>query len=255
MIRPLKTGAATKSDGDRNEAISATVATMLRAIRHEGDSAVRRYSEQFDGWSPDSFQLTEEEIDFAVSSVPSEMIEDIKFAQSQVRTFAETQLKSLQDFEIETLPGVRLGQKNVPVTSVGAYIPGGRYPLIASAHMTVLTAKVAGVARVVACTPPIRGEVPSATIAAMVLAGADEIHLLGGVQAIGSLALGTKTMERVDLVVGPGNAYVAEAKRQLFGEVGIDLFAGPTENPRCGRRIGQPFRGRSRFALPGRTWA
>jgi len=161
--------------------------------------------------------------------VPAQVLDDIRFVQEQVRVFAQAQLDSMREFEIETLPGVKLGQKHNPIAAAGAYVPGGRYPLVASAHMTIVTAKVAGVPRVTACTPPIRGEIPAATIAAMHLAGADEIYLLGGIQAVTALALGTQTMGKVDLLAGPGNAYVAEAKRQLFGEVGIDLFAGPTE--------------------------
>lgn len=209
--------------------VASTVTSVIAAVRAEGDEAVRRYSEQFDRWSPESFRLGDDEVERIISEVPPDVIADIRFAQEQVRQFALHQLASLQEFEIETLPGVRLGQKNIPVNSVGAYIPGGRYPLLASAHMTVLTAKVAGVGRVVACTPPIRGQVPANTIAAMSLAGADEIYLLGGVQAVAALAIGTETIRPVDMIAGPGNAYVAEAKRQLFGQVGIDLFAGPTE--------------------------
>jgi len=210
-------------------AVRATVTDVIADIRERGDTAVREYSEKFDGWSPESFRLSPEQIEEIVSSVPAQVIEDIRFVQEQVRTFARHQLDSLGEFEVETLPGVKLGQKHIPVQAAGAYIPGGRYPLTASAHMTIVTAKVAGVPRVVACTPPIRGEVPAATVAAAHLAGADEIWLLGGVQAVAAMAAGTGTMRPVDLIAGPGNAYVAEAKRQLFGEIGIDLFAGPTE--------------------------
>jgi sulfopropanediol 3-dehydrogenase len=210
-------------------AVTATVARILADIEAGGDGAVRKYSEELDSWSPPSFRLSDEEIERIVATVPAQAIEDIEFAQAQVRGFAERQLASLQEFEVETMPGVHLGQKHIPIASVGAYIPGGRYPLTASAHMTIVTAKVAGVQRVAACTPPIRGEVPAATIAAMSLAGADEIYLLGGVQAIGTLALGTESVPSVDLIAGPGNAYVAEAKKQLYGRVGLDLFAGPTE--------------------------
>jgi sulfopropanediol 3-dehydrogenase len=209
--------------------VAATVASILDDVRERGDVAVREYSEKFDRWSPESFRLSPEQIAQIVASVPEQAIEDIRFVQAQVRRFAEHQRASLTDFEVETLPGVLLGQKQVPVSAVGAYVPGGRYPLTASAHMTIVTAKVAGVPRVIACTPPIRGEIPSATVAAMAMAGADEIYLLGGVQAMAAMALGTQTLEPVDLIAGPGNAYVAEAKRRLFGEVGIDLFAGPTE--------------------------
>jgi len=209
--------------------VSQTVTAVIADIRARGDEAVREYSAKFDNWSPDDFRLSAGQIEDIVATLPGQVIEDIEFAQAQVRGFALAQLGSLHEIEVETLPGVFLGHRHLPVESAGAYIPGGRYPLTASAHMTVLTAKVAGVGRVAACTPPIRGEIPAATVAAMHLAGADEIYLLGGVQAVTALALGTETIGKVDLLAGPGNAYVAEAKRQLFGEVGIDLFAGPTE--------------------------
>lgn len=213
---------------DRSD-VSERVAAILEDIRLGGDASVRKYSEQFDKWSPESFRLSRAGIEDIIAALPAQVVEDIEFVQRQVRTFAQHQRDSLTDFEVETLPGVHLGQKHIPIDRVGAYVPGGRYPLTASAHMTIVTAKVAGVPSVAACTPPIRGEIPAATVAAMHLAGADEIYLLGGVQAIGALARGTETIDRVDLLAGPGNAYVAEAKRQLFGEVGIDLFAGPTE--------------------------
>ncbi|WP_416562583.1 histidinol dehydrogenase [Nocardia testacea] len=213
---------------DRSE-VGDRVSAILEDIRLGGDAVVRRYSEQFDKWSPESFRLSPDRIEEIIASLPTQVVEDIEFVQRQVRTFAQHQRDSLTDFEVETLPGVHLGQKHIPIDRVGAYVPGGRYPLTASAHMTIVTAKVAGVPSVAACTPPIRGEIPAATVAAMHLAGADEIYLLGGVQAVGALARGTETIDRVDLLAGPGNAYVAEAKRQLFGEVGIDLFAGPTE--------------------------
>ncbi|MFI0241106.1 histidinol dehydrogenase [Streptomyces sp. NPDC016845] len=209
--------------------VAERVHAILGDIRERGDDAVRQYSEKFDGWSPESFRLTPDDIARIVSDVPETVLDDIRFVQEQVRTFARAQRDSMRDVEIETLPGVRLGHHHVPVSGAGAYVPGGRYPLTASAHMTIVTAKVAGVPRVAACTPPIRGEIPAATVAAMHLAGADEIYLLGGVQAVAALALGTETIGRVPMIAGPGNAYVAEAKRQLFGEVGIDLFAGPTE--------------------------
>jgi sulfopropanediol 3-dehydrogenase len=209
--------------------VPETVRGVIADVRARGDAAVREYSERFDGWSPASFRLSAEEIAAIIAAVPAAVLADIEAVQARVRRFARHQLDSLRDFEVETEPGVRLGQKNIPVSSVGAYVPGGRYPLVASAHMTVVTAKVAGVEWVTACTPPIRGEVPAATVAAMSLAGADEILLLGGTQAVAAMALGTETVTKADLLVGPGNAYVAEAKRQLFGEVGIDLFAGPTE--------------------------
>jgi sulfopropanediol 3-dehydrogenase len=210
-------------------AVRERVTAIIDDVRTHGDQAIRRWSETFDSWSPATFRLSADQVEEIVAGVDPQVIDDIRFVQQQVRTFAEHQRASLRDFEVETLPGVRLGQRNLPIGRVGAYVPGGRYPLTASAHMTIVTAKVAGVPRVAACTPPIRGEVPAATIAAMHLAGADEIYLLGGVQAVAALALGSETIERVDLIAGPGNAYVAEAKRQLYGEVGIDLFAGPTE--------------------------
>lgn len=206
-----------------------TVSGVLAEIRANGDSAVRKYSEQFDRWSPESFQLDEAAIAAVLSGLPTTVIDDLRFVQRQVRNFAQAQRDSMLDIEVETLPGVRLGHKHVPVAASGAYVPGGRYPLTASAHMTVVTAKVAGVPRVAATTPPNQGSLPPISVAAMHLAGADEIYVLGGVQAIGALALGTETIAPVNLLTGPGNAYVAEAKRQLFGEVGIDLFAGPTE--------------------------
>ena len=210
-------------------AVRKTVTEIIAVVAAKGDSAVREYSKRFDNWDPESFRLDAAEIESIVAGVPEQTINDIKFAQEQVRVFAQHQRDSMLEFEVETLPGVRLGQKHLPIESVGAYIPGGRYPLLASAHMTILTAKVAGVPRVAACTPPIKGQIPAATVAAMHLAGADEIYLLGGVQAVAAMALGTESLDRVNLIAGPGNAYVSEAKRQLYGEVGIDLFAGPTE--------------------------
>jgi sulfopropanediol 3-dehydrogenase len=222
--------APSRSFADANHTdVASTVAGIIGDIRTNGDAAVHRYSEQFDDWNPQSFLLDDDQVAQIISTLDSQVIEDILFVQTQVRQFAQAQRESLTDIEVETLPGVHLGQKHVPVQSVGAYIPGGKYPLTASAHMTIVTAKVAGVPRVVACTPPIRGEIPAATIAAMKLAGADEIYLLGGVQAVAAMAVGTETIAPVNMIAGPGNAYVAEAKRQLFGEVGIDLFAGPTE--------------------------
>ncbi|MHA4854593.1 histidinol dehydrogenase [Rhodococcus sp. MSC1_016] len=212
-----------------NPQVVDTVARVLDDIRANGDAAVRRYSEQFDQWSPESFRLGPDTVAKIVSDLPTTVIDDLTFVQKQVRQFAQVQRDSLLDVEVETLPGVFLGHKNVPITASGAYVPGGRYPLTASAHMTVVTAKVAGVERVAATTPPNMGSAPAISVAAMHLAGADEIYVLGGVQAIGALALGTETVAPVNLLTGPGNAYVAEAKRQLFGEVGIDLFAGPTE--------------------------
>ncbi|MGD8473828.1 MAG: histidinol dehydrogenase [Anaerolineae bacterium] len=229
MARYLKTGSKQAESKAADARVRATVEKILDDVRQRGDTAVRELSERFDSWSPPSFRLSQAEIDGCIDSLPQQTIKDIEFAQTQVRNFAQIQRDALQDVEVETLPGVTLGHKNIPVNSVGCYVPGGRYPMVASAHMSVLTAKVAGVKRVVACTPPIQGELPAATIAAMHMGGADEIHIIGGVQAIASMALGTETMEPVDMLVGPGNIYVAEAKRQLFGQVGIDLFAGPTE--------------------------
>jgi len=223
---PLSTAG---TDQAGNQQVRETVASVIADIRGNGDDAVRRYSEKFDNWSPESFRLDRGQVEEIVAGVDRQVIEDITFVQQQVRTFAQRQRETLTDLEVETLPGVRLGHRHVPISASGAYVPGGRYPLVASAHMTIVTAKVAGVRRVAACTPPIRGEIPAATITAMSLAGADEIYLLGGVQAVAALALGTETIDRVDLIAGPGNAYVAEAKRQLFGAVGIDLIAGPTE--------------------------
>ncbi|MFJ4223751.1 histidinol dehydrogenase [Microbacterium sp. NPDC089695] len=225
----LKT-APTKTFADTaQQDVAERVRAIIGDIRENGDAAVRRYAEQFDNWSPESYRLSDEEIDKIMATLDPQVITDIEFVQAQVRRFAQAQRDSLVDIEVETLPGVFLGQKHVPVQAAGAYIPGGKYPLTASAHMTIITAKVAGVPRVVACTPPIRGEIPAATVAAMKLAGADEIYILGGVQAVAAMAVGTDTIEPVNMIAGPGNAYVAEAKRQLFGEVGIDLFAGPTE--------------------------
>ncbi|MDX6350336.1 MAG: sulfopropanediol 3-dehydrogenase [Streptomyces sp.] len=229
MGKHLKHAEPKEQTAASNEAVKDVVTGVIADIRERGDAAVREYSERFDTWSPESFRLSPEQIEKIVSEVPQQVIDDIRFVQDQVRNFAQHQLASMGEFEIETLPGVRLGQKHIPVQAVGAYIPGGRYPLTASAHMTIVTAKTAGVPRVVACTPPIRGEVPAATVAAAHLAGADEIWLLGGVQAVAAMAIGTDTMAPVNLIAGPGNAYVAEAKRQLFGQIGIDLFAGPTE--------------------------
>jgi sulfopropanediol 3-dehydrogenase len=229
MIRYLKRGAteAEKTEADRKT--RQTVEAILDDIAARGDVAVRELSARFDKWEPASFRLTDNEIADLIATLPAQVIDDIRFAQTQIRRFAEAQKAALKDIEIETLPGIRLGHKNIPVSSVGCYVPGGRYPMVASAHMSVLTAKVAGVKRVAACTPPLNGVPPAATVAAMHLAGADEIYLLGGIQAVAMMALGTGSVPAVDMLVGPGNAFVAEAKRQLFGRVGIDLLAGPTE--------------------------
>ncbi len=228
MTEILKDATAKGAHGGDLE-LTERVQTLLADIETRGEVAVREMSANFDNWEPEQFRLTGEEIETVVAGVDPATVADIRFAQTQIRTFAQAQLESLSDIEVETLPGVILGHKNIPVSAVGAYVPGGRYPMVASAHMSVLTAKVAGVPRVAACTPPINGAVPAETVTAMHLAGADEIYLLGGVQAVASLALGTEFVDPVDLLVGPGNAFVAEAKRQLYGRVGIDLLAGPTE--------------------------
>ena len=221
--------AASKGAHGADPALAERVGALISDVAEHGEQAVREMSRAFDDWTPERFQLTASQIDEIVAGVDPGTVEDIRFAQSQIRRFAQAQLDSMGDVEVETLPGVTLGHKHIPVSSVGAYVPGGRYPMVASAHMSVLTAKVAGVPRVAACTPPIGGVVPAETVTAMHLAGADEIYLLGGVQAVASLALGTEFVDRVDVLVGPGNAFVAEAKRQLYGRVGIDLLAGPTE--------------------------
>jgi sulfopropanediol 3-dehydrogenase len=215
---------------DANDAkVRQTVEAILEDVKARGDAAVRELSQRFDKWSPPAFRLSKDELDAIVRKVPAGTLADIEFAQAQIRNFARHQREAIRDVEVETLPGVKLGHRNIPVESVGCYVPGGRYPMVASAHMSIVTARTAGVARVIACTPPNQGEPHAETIAAMVLGGADEIYVLGGVQAVAAMALGTETIRAVDMLVGPGNAYVAEAKRQLYGRVGIDLFAGPTE--------------------------
>ena len=229
MIKLIKSGISAEQAADMDAKVKATVESILADIESRGDAAVRELSEKFDKWSPESFRLSDAEIQAAVDRLPAQTIDDIKFAQAQIRKFAEIQKAALRDVEEETIPGVILGHKNIPVNSVGCYIPGGKYPMVASAHMSVLTAKVAGVKRVIACAPPHDGGPNDAIVAAMHFAGADEIYCLGGVQAVGAMALGTETIAPVDMLVGPGNAFVAEAKRQLYGRVGIDLFAGPTE--------------------------
>jgi sulfopropanediol 3-dehydrogenase len=229
MITYLKQG---KSDADVAEAdakVRGIVEGILADIEKRGDAAVRELSEKFDGYTPAKLRLSEDEIRTAIAKVPQSDIEDIEFAQKQIRNFAEKQKECLQDLEVETMPGVILGHRNIPVNSVGCYVPGGKYPMVASAHMSVLTASVAGVKRIVASAPPQDGEPHPAIVAAMHMGGADEILVLGGVQAVGALAIGTESLPGVDMLVGPGNMFVAEAKRQLFGRVGIDLFAGPTE--------------------------
>ncbi|HEV2301699.1 MAG TPA: histidinol dehydrogenase [Stellaceae bacterium] len=229
MPRNIKTGALAGQKEEADAKVKATVEAILADVAKRGDEAVRELSERFDKWSPPSFRLSDAEIRALLARVPAQTIEDIKFAQAQIRNFAKIQRASMQDVEVETLPGVVLGHRHIPVASVGCYVPGGRYPMVASAHMSIVTARVAGVGHIVACTPPNQGGPHPETIAAMHLGGADEIYVLGGVQAVAAMGLGTEAMRAVDMLVGPGNAYVAEAKRQLYGRVGIDLFAGPTE--------------------------
>ncbi len=230
MPEYLKRGKPEADRADDDAKVRATVEAILKDIEARGDAAVREYSEKFDKYSPPaSFRLSAEEIEALVAEVAPRDLEDIRFAQAQVRNFAQAQRDSMLDIEIETLPGVILGHKNIPVQSVGCYVPAGKFPMVASAHMSVATASVAGVPRIVAATAPFQGKPNPAVIAAMHLGGAHEIYVLGGVQAIGAMAIGTETIRPVDMLVGPGNAFVAEAKRQLYGRVGIDLFAGPTE--------------------------
>lgn len=229
MIRYLKDGVSVEKAATDDAQVRTTVENILKDIETSGDDAVRTLSEKFDKWSPASFRLSKDEIKACYDQLDSQSIDDIRFAQSQVRNFAQHQRDSMKDVEVETLPGVILGHKHIPMNSVGCYVPGGKYPLVASAHMSVVTAKVAGVERVIAAAPPFGGKPAPAIIVAMDMAGADEIYTMGGVQAVGAMALGTQTINPVDMIVGPGNAFVAEAKRQLFGRVGIDLFAGPTE--------------------------
>jgi sulfopropanediol 3-dehydrogenase len=229
MIRRIKSGLSAAARDENSLQVRNIVEEILRDIGARGGAAVRDFSQKFDQWSPAQFRLTADEIADCVRSMPSSTIDDIKFAQTQIRNFALAQRECLKELEIETLPGVVLGHRNVPVNSVGCYIPGGRYPMVASAHMSVVTAKAAGVERIISCAPPFGGRPHPAIVTAMHLGGADEIYAFGGVQAIGAMALGTEEVGAVDMIVGPGNAYVAEAKRQLFGRVGIDLLAGPTE--------------------------
>lgn len=228
-ITYLKRGKSANERDQDDSRTRATVEAALRDIEKRGDAAVRAFSISFDDYSPDSFRLTQDQIDALIAQLTDRELDDIRFAQAQVRRFAEAQRASMQDIEVETLPGVILGHRNIPVQSVGCYVPGGKFPMVASAHMSVLTAAVAGVPRIVACTPPFQGQPNPGVVAAMHMAGAHEIYILGGIQAVGAMALGTETIKPVHMLVGPGNAFVAEAKRQLFGKVGIDLFAGPTE--------------------------
>jgi sulfopropanediol 3-dehydrogenase len=225
----IKTGINPETVQQNDTKVRATVEGILSEVQTRGDAAVRELSSKFDNWSPASFKLSPIEVEEIMASLPAQVIDDIKFAQAQVRNFAQAQRGALRDVEVETLPGITLGHKNIPVNRVGCYVPGGRYAMVASAHMSIVTAKVAGVKHIIACTPPMKGKPPAATIAAMALAGADEIYVLGGAQAIAAMAFGTETIQSVDMLCGPGSAFIAEAKRQLFGKVGIDLFAGPTE--------------------------
>jgi len=229
MIRYLKEGRSQEDLNKSNQQVKETVENILADIEARGDTAVREYSEKFDKWTPKSFRLSKDEIQACYDQVSRQDIDDIAWAQKQIRNFAQIQRDSMLDVEVETMPGVTLGHKHIPVNSVGCYIPGGKYPLLASAHMGVLTAKVAGVKRVIAAAPPFNGQPAPAIVVAMDMAGADEIYCMGGVQAVAAMALGTESVKSVDMLVGPGNAFVAEAKRQLYGRVGIDLFAGPTE--------------------------
>jgi sulfopropanediol 3-dehydrogenase len=229
MPKYLKRGLPQDQVAEADAKVRATVEEILATVETRGDAAVREFSERFDKWSPASFRLSEQEIESALCQLNKRQLDDIKFAQEQVTNFARKQRECLIDLEVETLPGVVLGHKNIPVNSVGCYVPGGKYPMVASAHMSVATAKVAGVKRIVAAAPPHDGGAHPAIVAAMHFGGADEILVLGGIQAVATMALGTETVDPVDMLVGPGNMFVAEAKRQLFGRVGIDLFAGPTE--------------------------
>ena len=228
-IKYLKKGKTAADKAIDDAEVSEVVKNTLKVIEEKGDSAVREFSEKFDNYSPKSYKLSSAEIDGLIANVSDRDMKDIKFAQEQVRNFAQAQRDSMQDIEVETMPGVILGHKNIPVQSVGCYVPAGKFPMVASAHMSVVTASVAKVPRIVACTPPYQGAPNAAVIAAMHLGGAHEIYVIGGIQAVGAMALGTESINPVDMLVGPGNAFVAEAKRQLFGRVGIYLFAGPTE--------------------------
>lgn len=225
----LKRGKDVEERAEADRQVRATVEGILGDIEKRGDAAVRELSAKFDKWERTDFRLSQREIDDCLAQLTDQDLTDIEFAQTQVRNFAQAQRSTMQDLEVETLPGVTLGHKHVPINAVGCYVPGGKYPLLASAHMSVITAKVAGCERVITCAPPFGAKPAPAVVAAQAMAGADEIYVLGGIQAIGAMAIGTESIDPVDMLVGPGNAFVAEAKRQLFGRVGIDLFAGPTE--------------------------
>src|SRR5580700_8785420 len=229
MPRHLKRGMDASAVKAADAKVRETVEAILADVEARGDTAVRELSQKFDNWAPDNFRLSEQEVERAIGQVAKRDLDDIRYAEAQVRNFAAKQKETLKDLEVETLPGVVLGHRHIPVNSIGCYVPGGRYPMVASAHMSIVTARVAGVKRIAACAPPFRGGPHPAIVAAMHFGGADDIFVLGGVQAVAAMALGTETIPAVDMIVGPGNAYVAEAKRQLFGRVGIDLLAGPTE--------------------------
>jgi sulfopropanediol 3-dehydrogenase len=229
MITKLKTGSSIEANRVEAQRVRSIVEGIISDIRANGDQAVREFSTRLDNWSPDKFRLSDSQINACIESLSSQAIKDIEFAQKQIRNFAEHQKASLLSLEVETLPGVILGHKHIPVQAVGCYVPGGKYPLLASAHMSVITAKVAGVPRIITCAPPYQGQPAPAIVAAQAMAGADEIYCLGGAHSVAAMAIGTESIDPVDMLVGPGNAFVAEAKRQLFGEVGIDLPAGPTE--------------------------
>src|SRR5512144_1850581 len=229
MARYLKRGMDAAAVEAAYTKVRQTVESILDDVKRHGNAAIRELSKKFDNWEPADFKLTPAEVEKAISQVKKRDLDDIRFAQTQVRNFAQKQRDSMHDLEVETLPGVVLGHRHIPVNSIGCYVPGGRYPMVASAHMSIVTAKVAGVKRIIACAPPFKGGPHPAIVAAMHFGGADDIYVLGGVQAVAAMALGTESIKPVDMIVGPGNAYVAEAKRQLFGRVGIDLLAGPTE--------------------------
>ena len=229
MAEYLKRGASAEAKATNDRQVRDTVEAILADVEARGDDAVRELSVRFDRWDRDSYRLTPDEIQGCIDQLSRQDIHDIEFAQKQVRNFAQVQRDSMKDVEVETMPGVVLGHRNIPLNAAGCYVPGGKYPLLASAHMSVITAKVAGVPHVVTCAPPFHGKPAPAIVAAQAMAGADEIYCLGGIQAVAAMGLGTQSIAPVDILVGPGNAFVAEAKRQLFGRVGIDLFAGPTE--------------------------
>ena len=254
MARWLKRGMDAGAIRAADAKVCETVESILADIDARKDQAVKDLSKKFDKWAPADFKLSAQEIERAIAQVPHRDLDDIKFAQAQVRNFAQKQKETMHDLEVETLPGIVLGHRHIPVNSIGCYVPGGRYPMVASAHMSIVTAKVAGVKRIIACAPPFKGGPHPAIVAAMHFGGADEIFVLGGVQAVAAMALGTESIKSVDMIVGPGNAYVAEAKRQLFGRVGIDLLAGPTETLDHRRRQRRWRSLRYRSARPGRTW-